>query len=221
MKKIVISIIIMSCIATSSFADVDTNKSAPAPSMVTMPNPSDALKIRFVDPYKVIQGLEQWKDEGMRIQKELQTRNDVIEEKKTLYGKKANELQSMGSTAKQSVKDAKREDLLTLQNDIQIKTQSLQEYAERVSQEAQMSVFKEIEAATHEVALEMQLDLVLAGGALYVSEKIDVSQVVVEKMNIKYQAQKRRRAQAEQKTASDAVKTVDQKTADMARIAKP
>ena len=207
MKKIVISLIFMGCIATNSFADIDVNKSAAAPtSMTAMPKNSDALKIRFVDPYKVIQGLEQWKDEGMRIQKELEARNNVIEEKKAQYTKRANELQSMGSTAKQSVKDAKREELLTLQNDIQIKTQSLQEYAERTSQEAQLAVFKEIEAATHEVAQEMQLDLVLAGGALYVSEKIDVSHMVIEKMNAKYQAQKRRRVQAEQKTAADATK---------------
>ena len=198
MKKIFFCLIAF--ISFNALNAADVNKSAAITPNLKLPE--QGTKIGFVDPYKVLQGLEQWKDEGMRIQKELQSRNDIIEAKKTAYGKKAQEVQSMGTTAKPEVKTARMEELKQLEVEINIKSQSLQEYAERVAQEAQMAVFKEIEAAAHEVALEMGLDIVLAGGVLYVSEKLDISANLITKMNTKYVAKKKQ----DQKTA--AAKTI-------------
>ena len=202
MKRIVFALI---CLLNfpSVFAN-DVNKSV----VSITPNlklPDQGVKIGFVDPYKVLQGLEQWKDEGMRIQKELQAKNQQIEDKKAAYTTKINALQGMGTTAKPEVIDAKKYELKQLANEIELMSQSLQERAERVAQEAQMAVFKDIELASQEVALEMGFDIVLAGGVLYVSPKLDISSELVSKMNSKYAAKKKQ----EQKTAAKPMPTKD------------
>ena len=192
MKKIVFAV---ACLFASNHICAEDKNIAITPNLKL---PEQGIKIGFVDPYKVLQGLDQWKDEGMRIQKDLQTRNDVIEGKKAAYGKKAQELQSMGTTAKPEVRTSRMEELKQLEVEINIKTQSLQEYAERISQEAQMAVFKEIETAAQEIALDMSLDIVFAGGVLYVAPKLDVSAELIKKMNTKYAAKKKQ----EQKPAA-------------------
>ena len=193
MKKIVFALICLLNIPYVFTSDV--NKSVAVTPNLKLPD--QGAKIGFVDPYKVLQGLEQWKDEGMKIQKDLQAKNQKIEDKKTEYATKQSGLQGMGSTAKPEVVKAKQIELKQMAIAIEGMMQSLQEDAERVSQEAQMAVFKEIETASHEIAMEMGLDIVLAGGVLYVSPKLDVSAELITKMNTKYGSKKK----LEQKSA--------------------
>jgi Skp family chaperone for outer membrane proteins len=193
MKKIVFAFICLLNIPYTFTSDV--NKSVAISPNLKLPD--QGTKIGFVDPYKVLQGLEQWKDEGMKIQKELQAKNQQIEDKKAVYTTKLNALQGMGTTAKPEVISAKEYELKQLASEVKLMTDALQERAERVSQEAQMAVFKEIETISQEIALEMGLDLILAGGVLYVSPKLDVSAELIAKMNTKYASKKKQ----EQKSA--------------------
>lgn len=150
--------------------------------------PTSNLKICYVDPYKIIPGLDQWTEERTKLQKEMDTRANQIEELKMNFMKRSNELQNSSSLMTNAAKEAAQEELLRLENSIQIKQKSFQEYAERVTQEAQMNIFKEIEAATKEYALENNIDFVFAGGALYVRETFDISKEITERMNAKYRA---------------------------------
>lgn len=194
MKKISL-VLLYACLISNIYA-VDVNKSAAITPNLTMAQ--QGTKIGFVDPYKVIQGLEQWRDQGMRIQKEIQAKNQQIEDKKTAYTTKLNALQSMERTVKPEVVTAKGIELKQLEVEINTLTQSLQESAERMAQEAQMAVFKEIESAAQEIALDKGLDIVLAGGVLFVAPKLDISNDVITKMNAKYDQKKKQ----DQKTAA-------------------
>ena len=79
MKKIVFALI---CLLNIPYAFTsDVNKSVAINPNLKLPD--QGAKIGFVDPYKVLQGLDQWKDEGMKIQKDLQAKNQKIEDKKT------------------------------------------------------------------------------------------------------------------------------------------
>lgn len=198
MKKLslLLTVTVLTTVATYA-ATPDTKvgeKTAPAvPSMAPA-----SLKIYYVDPYKIIPNLKQWEDERVKIQKELEMRTNQIEELKVAYTKKANELQSMSkSTAvRDQAKEAAAEELSHLERSIQIKQQSFQEFAERTSQEAQMSIFREIESAAKEYAQQQNADFVFAGNALYVNPKYEISDFIAEKMNAKYLAQKRAPAQS-------------------------
>lgn len=193
---------------TSFAANPDTNigskpsasakSTAPAPTLVPM---SESAKIRYIDPYKIIPKLEQWNDERIKIQKELEARTRQIEDLKVAYTTKANQIQSMGNVVKDKAKEDAREEMMKLENSIQIKQQSFQEYAERASQEAQMVIFREIETIAKDYALENGIDFILAGGAIYVNDKFDISDAIADRMNARYAAQKKNEATA-QKTAS-------------------
>jgi len=187
MKKITLA---LACaFVMNATVGADINKSVAITPNLTIAN--EGTKIGFVDPYKVIQGLEQWRDQGMKIQKELQTKNEQIETKKTAYSTKLSALQSMASTAKPEVVTAKSVELKQLEIEINALTQSLQEHAERVAQEAQMTVFKDIEAAAQDIAMEKGFDIVLAGGVLFVSSKLDISAEVITRMNANYANKKK------------------------------
>jgi Skp family chaperone for outer membrane proteins len=197
MKKTLICCLLSTAVLTVSADDkkIDEPKTAP----ITQPalkqvTGTDALNIRYVDPYKIIPKLEQWNDERVKIQKELENRTRQIEELKTAYTTKANELQSKGNLVTDVAKDNAIKELKRLETNIQIEQQSFQEYAERASQEAQITIFKEIESTAKAYAQANGIDFVLAGGAIYVNEKYDISDIIADTMNKKYVAQKAKTA---------------------------
>lgn len=151
-----------------------------------------AQKIAFADAYSIIQNLDEWKEESERVQQEIGQRAAQIEKLKAEAQRKAQELQVMGSTAKPSVIEARREEILDLQNKIQIKQQGTEEFAQRISQEAQMTILKNIEIATKEIAQERGFDIVIGGGALYVNKQYDISDEVAARMNKKHAEKKKK-----------------------------
>lgn len=192
MKKIVINIacasLTVSCISFAMNNNGGTGIKALAPANALQ----ESAKICYVDPYKIIPNLAQWTDERGKIQKELETRTKQIEDLKNSYTKKAQELQSMGNLVKDSAKEAALKELKRLETNIQIEQQSFQEYAERASQEAQMAIFREIEAAAKEYAQQNSIDFIFAGGAIYVNGKFDISETISELMNKRYLAGKKK-----------------------------
>lgn len=155
---------------------------------------SETLVIRFADPMGILQNSDQWKDISVQAQQEIDRRTKEVNKLENEYVKKAEELQSMGTMAKPEVKESKREALMTLQSEIQIKTKTLQEYAEDASRRAQMEIFKEVEQTTAEIAQQASYDIVLASGVLYVAPKLDITQDVAQRMNAKYTERKKRQA---------------------------
>jgi Skp family chaperone for outer membrane proteins len=198
MKKIhiVLALPAIFSMFVSFAATTDTNPGGP--SVIAKPTASgptlisDSVKIRYIDPYKIIPNLDQWQDERMKIQKDLETRTKQIEDLKTAYTTKVNQIQSMGNIVKDNVKESAIEELKSLESSIQVKQQSFQEYAERATQEAQMVIFKEIETAAKKYAQQNNIDFIFAGGAIFVNEKYDISDTLSTSMNNKYRAQKKK-----------------------------
>lgn len=181
---------------TTAYADLKTNVPATGPSVIAKEatkSAPESVKIRYIDPYKIVPNLEQWKDERNVIQADLDARSKQIEELRTLYMTKANEIQTMGasSMAKGEAKENALEELSRLETSIKVKQQAFQEYAERAGQEAQMKIFKEIEEAAKEYAHEKNIDFIFAGGAIYVTDTYDISDEIAGRMNKKYAAQKK------------------------------
>lgn len=193
MKKTLLLCIISSTLTTMVKADV-VQKTGSTQSSVeagaATKSITESVKIRYVDPYRIIPKLEQGNDERMKIQKELENRSKQIEDLKLAYTTKANELQSKGNMLNETAKATAIKELNRLETDIKFEQQSFQEIAERASQEAQMTIFREIEAAAKEYAQANGIDFVFAGGAIYVNEKYDISDTIADIMNKKYLAQK-------------------------------
>ena len=86
-------------------------------------------------------------------------------------------------------------ELKQIASEVELMMNALQEDAERVSKKSKWQYLKKLKQLPK--CLEMGLDLILAGGVLYVSPKLDVSAELIAKMNTKYGSKKRQ----EQKSA--------------------
>lgn len=195
MKGLFMKKVLLVCILSSSLTtiiSVEQNLklgSAQPPAAV-----AEVLKIRYVEPYIIIPKLEQWNDERLKIQKELENRTKQIEDLKTAYTTKATELQSKGNILSEIGKTNAIKELNRLETDIKFEQQSFQETAERTSQEAQKAIFREIETAAKEYAQKNGIDFVFAGGAIYVNDNYDISDMIADIMNKKYVEQKAKTA---------------------------
>jgi len=191
MKKALLLSVILSSL--TSILAVDPNQKTAA-EITTAQQTKKNAEIRYVDPYKIIPKLEQWNDERARIQKDLDARSRQIEDLKVAYSTKANELQTKGNLLSEAGKNNAIKELSRLETDIKFEQQSFQETAERVSQEAQVVIFREIETVAKEYAQANGIDMIFAGGAIYVNEKYDISDTIANMMNKKYLAQKAKTA---------------------------
>ncbi len=194
MKKISVLLITSGMLTAYADLKMDTPRVPAGPSVIAKDSTKsvpETVKIRYIDPYKIVPNLEQWKDERNIVQADLDARAKQIEELRTLYTTKTNEIQSMGSMAKDKAKESAIEELRQLETSIQIKQQTFQEHAERAGQEAQMKIFKEIETVAKEYAQENNIDFIFAGGAIYVADAYDISDEIAQRMNKKYLAQRK------------------------------
>ena len=178
--------------AVISFTAPDNISNKSIPTIASCQAAPESVKIGYVDPYTIIPSLKQWNDVRAGIQNDLETRTKQIEDLKTLHRTKTNELQSMINAATpQAIEQAKKE-LSRLAISIQAEEQAFPEHAERTTQEAQMVIFREIELAAKEYALEQGIDFIFAGGAIYVNDKFNISQNIADRMNSKYKAQSKK-----------------------------
>jgi len=95
----------------------------------------------------------------------------------------------MGSAVKASVKETKREELLTLRNEIETKKQTFQDYAERLQQEAEKKIFDKLSQTAKAIAEKLSIDIIVAN-VVYASEKIDISDEFITHLNAEFHKKK-------------------------------
>lgn len=144
------------------------------------------LKIAFVDPYRALEMSDEWKSEQKRIQNDLQNQVKNYQRLEESFRTKQQELQNMGSAASESARKSKETELMKLQKEIMIERQVLEESSNQVMQEPQMKILKKIEETVGSIAREEGLDLVLGMGVVYASNKVDLTQRVIDRMNADY-----------------------------------
>ncbi len=148
-----------------------------------------AVSIRVIDPLKIINGLDEWKDQVTDITKELEERMKAIKKLDETLHQKTQELQNMGSAVKASVKETKREELLTLHDEIERKKQTFQEYAERLQREAEMKMFEKLSQTAKIIAQKLGVDIIVAN-VVYAVEDMYVSGEFITYLNNEYRNKK-------------------------------
>jgi len=152
----------------------------------TLKTDAQNAKIRCADSMKAYQMSDQVKDESIAAQKNMQTRYQKIQQmQKKLQQKKKELNETKNVTTKDKQEDMAKE-IASLEHQIQIEGRALEQYQQGVQQEIQMHFVKEFEKATQEIAKEKDLGAVSAGGFIYVSEEMDITQEVVDRLNKKY-----------------------------------
>ncbi len=195
-KQLSIFALTLAASASISFAANASDKPAePAAAKET-----ETIIIRYVDPYKVLAGLDQWKDKTDIIQKEIDTRAKNIENMKRSGQTKQEQMQNMRGTASDNALEKIQKEIMQLSNEIRIEEEALQNFAQNAMQKAQMEILQSIEEANAVIAKERGIDLVQAGPVLFASAKIDITQDVVALMNEQYTRKKLAKAPAPKET---------------------
>jgi Skp family chaperone for outer membrane proteins len=149
-----------------------------------------------VDIKKVFQDLDQVKDEESRLINEYNGRKKVVDDSIAKYKKLQEELQTMGTTAKASVRESKMEEMRELQETIKVKMQNIEEHRAKAVAETEASLIEKISEEAEEIRQERGIGMVLAGGILAIDPAKDLSSEVSTRMNKKYAAKKERQAPA-------------------------
>lgn len=166
----------------------------------TEKSPAETITIRFVDPYKVLNGLDQWKDKTATIQAEIDSRAKNIETMKINGQKKQEQMQNMRGTASDNALEKVQKEILQLSNEVRFEEEALQNFAQNAMQKAQMEILQAIEEATAILASERNIDLIQAGPVLFASPKIDITSDVVALMNEQYSHKKLAKNSASKET---------------------
>lgn len=145
--------------------------------------------VRTIEPFKIINRLDEVKDQAVDIKKELEDRMNGINKLKETFQKKSEELQSMGSAVKTTVKETKREELITMRNEIETKEKMLQDYAQRLQQDAEKKIFEKLTQTAKVIAEKLSIDIIVAN-VVYASEKIDISDEFITYLNNEYRKKK-------------------------------
>ena len=175
MKKLAYSFIALTLLS-SAISCADEAKA------VTTASKKDftSVKIAVMDPYGVLDKSKEWEVQAEAIKTDIETRAKTIQSMETEYKKKQSELANMGAAA---TAKAKEDRLLSLQNRIEIEQRAAQEIPQQRAQMAQMEILKKIEAAAQKIAKEHGVDVVLAGSTIYVADRVDITQMVVDEIN--------------------------------------
>ncbi len=147
--------------------------------------------IGFIDPMRVFEQSDQYKDEIKNIEKELEVRKQQLKSLENTAMKKKAEMETMANALSDSAKERKKEEMINLESQYRIKLQSAQEFAENAEQKIRMNILRRIQDAAEAVAKEQNMVLVFGTGVVYGAKAVDLTDKVIERINKTYRAEKK------------------------------
>ncbi len=149
--------------------------------------------IGFINPFEILEGSEEYKDEIKNIEKELDGKKAQLKSIEETAMKKKSELETMGHALSDAARERKREELVNLEAQYRIKLQSAQEYAQSAEEKARMRILKKIQDEAEVLSKEEGRIMVVAGGVIYGAKPIDLTEKVLTRLNKKYRAEKEKK----------------------------
>lgn len=166
-------------------------------------------RIAYIHIQKLVgdspQAALEWKERIQALQGELQERYDKIQgdikKMQQLDAELKNKEKNKWSS--DPVREAKAEELMKLQKNVEIAAQSLESYQMRVVQEIQNEIFMKLEKIAQQIAREKEFDIVLGQGALFVNNSADITDDVRLELDKQYKAAKAAAKNAAAKPAAE------------------
>lgn len=155
--------------------------------------------IAFIDPMRVFEQSDEYKDGIKGIETELEGRRQQLKTLETTAMKKKTELETMGNALSEKALQQRKEDMASLEMQYRMKVQSAQEYAESAEQKVRMNTLRKIQDAAEVIAKEQDMVLVLGTGVVYGAKAVDLTDKVIEQINATYRAEKKKATPAEKK----------------------
>lgn len=144
--------------------------------------------IAVIDANRVVEQSPQYDAAGAALQREIGEREKALREQQDEISKLQEKLERDGPLMSE-------EEIQRLQNDIRSRQRRLKyaqvEFQEDFSlrqNELRTKLVKQVQEAVVELAKEKDIDLILSEGVVYFSERIDLSDEVIERLKKRYRA---------------------------------
>lgn len=171
-------------------------------------------KFAVVQPNKIFLegdgGSLEWKERTEMLRADVMERGQKIQADIQRFQQLKMELESanQGKT-KWSTPESREEKIreaAVLERGIEVAYKAASEYEMQKAQEIQNDLIKKLERVVADIAKEQQFDVVFAGGVVYASPAVDITPLVVERLNKEYQV--KRKAEAAKKKSNAEKKAV-------------
>lgn len=149
-------------------------------------------EIGAVDPMRVLNDSLEYRQGISNIEKELENRKKEIQNLERDITKKRTEFEAAAATLNEAGRKQRIEDVTELQLKYQSKMQTAQQYAQTAEEELRSKVLRKVQEVVTDIAKEMGLKLVFAGGVIYADKSIDITDKVVTRLNKKYEDEQKK-----------------------------
>ncbi|GAB0148959.1 MULTISPECIES: OmpH family outer membrane protein [Marichromatium] len=147
----------------------------------------EGYRIAVVDPNRVVEQSPQYDAAGDALQRELEERERTLREQQEQVAALQRKLERDGALMSES-------EIQRLQNDIRSRTRKLK-YARDEFQEdfvlrqneLRTKLARQVQEVVVELAKEQDIDLVITEGVVYFSDRIDISDLVIERLKAEFE----------------------------------
>lgn len=140
------------------------------------------LKIGYVNMARVIEQAPQAKSALKRLEAEFAPRDKKLVDMRTKIKTLETDLEKHALTLKDSERRAKERELLTLKRDLRRTTQEFREDYNLRRNEELAALQKLVYKTIIEIAKSRRFDLILHEGTIYASPKIDITNLVLQRL---------------------------------------
>ena len=182
MKKILLTLSAL-MIATNMSATTEkayATKTASFDLAMIMPNPEQESDFKKA-PQEYQDGME-------ALMKELEKRSKPWQEKSNKYNKMVDEAKKKGSLASKEAKEKQQEELLTLQYELRMGQQQLQQFQQERLGALQGAFYEKAKKAAKQIRIAQGWDLIVI--AFDADAKCDITENVISALNSDYNAKK-------------------------------
>ena len=140
-------------------------------------------KIGVVNVQSILTAIPQTEAATKKLEKEFGPRDRGIAKDNKALEKLAEKLKKDGAIMSESERTKIERDIQTRQRDLKRRAQEFQEDLNFRRNEEMQEIQKKIASVTRAYAKENKFDMVLVNGAVYYSDKVDLTKKIIERMS--------------------------------------
>lgn len=144
--------------------------------------------IAVIDANRVVEESPQYAAAGQALQSEIAEREKALREQQEEIAKLQQRLERDGALMSQDEAQRLQNDIRSRQRRLKYAQVEFQEDFSLRQNELRTKLAKQVQEAVVELAKEKKIDLILSEGVVYSSDRIDISDAVIERLKQRFRA---------------------------------
>jgi outer membrane protein len=149
---------------------------------------ADDYTIGVIDANRVVEESPQYEAAGEALQSEVAEREKALREQQDEITKLQDKLERDGALMSEDEIQRLKNDIRSRQRRLKYAQVEFQEDFSLRQNELRTKLAKQVQEAVVELAQERNIDLILSEGVVYSSERVDISEAVIERLKKRFQS---------------------------------